>query len=124
MSTGKPAGKRSTGVTEVKLMLTAGTLAATLLGWAALALRSEAAQPAQPKTDEGPVAVPPSLAFLAEPLPTVAAPGQPILGITAEATPTGLRSVDAPPPVQVITVSRPSGGGSGGSGTGQTASSQ
>jgi hypothetical protein len=109
-------------VTEVKLLLTAGTLAATLLGWAALALRSEAAaEPAEPQ-DDGPVAIPPSMAFLAEPLPTVAVPGG---GTPAESTATGLRSVDAPPPVQIITITKPSSGGSGGGGgKGRTSSSR
>ena len=123
MSAPKPPGKRATGVTEVKLLLTAGTLAATLLGWAALALRSEAAGPAEPVAD-GPVALPPSLAFLAEPLPTVVVPPQLADSIPAAVTPTGLRSVDAPPPVQIITITKPSSGGSGGSGSGRTASSQ
>ncbi len=123
MSAPKPAGKRATGVTEVKLLLTAGTLAATLLGWAALALRSEAAGPVEPVAD-GPVALPPSLAFLAEPLPTVVVPPQLADSIPAAVTPTGLRSVDAPPPVQTITITKPSSGGSGGSGSGRTASSQ
>lgn len=126
MSGSKPAGKRPTGVTEVKLLLTAGTLAATLLGWAALALRSEAAagEPVEPQVD-GPVAVPPSMAFLAEPLPTVAVPGGSVEGATGATTPTGLRSVDAPPPVQIITVTKPSSGGSGGGkGGGRTASSR
>jgi hypothetical protein len=125
MSAPKPKGKRATGVTEVKLLLTAGTLAATLLGWAALALRSEAApaEPVEPQAD-GPVAVPPSLAFLAEPLPTVVVPPQLADSIPAAVTPTGLRSVDAPPPVQTITITKPSSGGSGGSGSGRTASSQ
>ena len=123
MSGSKPAGKRPTGVTEVKLLLTAGTLAATLLGWAALALRSEAAGPVEAKTD-GPVAIPPSLAFLAEPLPTVVVPPQLADSLPAAVTPTGLRSVDAPPPVQTITITKPSSGGSGGTGSGRTASSQ
>jgi hypothetical protein len=123
MSGSKPAGKRPSGVTEVKLLLTAGTLAATLLGWAALAVRSEAAGQVEPKTD-GPVAVPPSLAFLAEPLPTVVVPPQLADSLPAEVTPTGLRSVDAPPPVQIITITKPSSGGSGGSGSGRTASSR
>jgi hypothetical protein len=123
MSGSKPAGKRPTGVTEVKLLLTAGTLAATLLGWAALAMRSEAAGPVEAKTD-GPVAIPPSLAFLAEPLPTVVVPPQLADSLPAAVTPTGLRSVDAPPPVQTITITKPSSGGSGGSGSGRTASSQ
>lgn len=123
MSAPKPPGKRATGVTEVKLLLTAGTLAATLLGWAALALRSEAAGPVEAKTD-GPVAIPPSLAFLAEPLPTVVVPPQLADSLPAAVTPTGLRSVDAPPPVQTITITKPSSGGSGGTGSGRTASSQ
>jgi hypothetical protein len=123
MSGSKPAGKRPTGVTEVKLLLTAGTLAATLLGWAALAMRSEAAGPVEAKTD-GPVAIPPSLAFLADPLPTVVVPPQLADSLPAAVTPTGLRSVDAPPPVQTITITKPSSGGSGGSGSGRTASSQ
>lgn len=123
MSTGKPAGKRLTGVTEVKLLLTAGTLAATLLGWAALAMRSEAAGRVEPKAD-GPAALPPSLAFLAEPLPTVVVPPQLADSLPAAVTPTGLRSVDAPPPVQIVTVNQPSSGGSGGSGSGRTASSR
>jgi len=123
MSAPKSTGKRPTGVTEVKLLVTAGTLAATLLGWAALAMRSEAAAPVEPKTD-GPVALPPSLAFLAEPLPTVVVPAQLADSLPAAVTPTGLRSVDAPPPVQTITITKPSSGGSGGSGSGRTASSQ
>ncbi len=126
MSAPKPAGKRPTGVTEVKLLLTAGTLAATLLGWAALALRSEAAaaEPFEPQVD-GPIAIPPSMAFLAEPLPTVAVPGGAVGGVSAEPTPSGLRSVDAPPPVQIITITKPSSGGSGGGGgKGRTSSSR
>jgi hypothetical protein len=112
-------------VTEVKLLLTAGSLAATLLGWGALARQSEAAQDLEP-VEADPPGVPPALAFLADPLPTVAVP-EAAAGSTAAADSsqgTALRSVDAPPPVQIITISKPSSNNSAGGGGGRTRSSQ
>jgi hypothetical protein len=124
--TGPRSGpKGPSGVTEVKLMLTAGSLAATLLGWGALARQSEASQDLDPVEGAPPV-VPPALAFLADPLPTVAVPGE-MAGAASAADPgqgPALRSVDAPPPVQIITVSRPSSNNSSGGGGGRTQSSR
>jgi hypothetical protein len=115
----KPTRSNSTGIREVKLLITTGALAATMLGWAILALRGEASEDVDP-IEAAPPAVPPAFAFLAEPLPTVAAPGM------AAGNPAavefdqagGLRSVSAPPPVQIITITKPSSGGSGGGGGG------
>jgi hypothetical protein len=125
MSTSKPGGRNPAGITEVKLMLTAGSLAMTLLGWGALAVQSEASQEVEP-VEGPPPAVPPAFAFLADPLPTVAAPAE-ASGIAATGDPgqaAALRSVDAPPPVQIITVSKPSGGNAARGGGGRTQSSR
>jgi hypothetical protein len=126
MSPSKPGARSADGVTEVKLLLTAGSLAATLLGWGALAVRTDASQDVDP-IDAPPPAVPPAFAFLADPLPTVVVPAGGA-GAAAAADPSpgaSLRSVDAPPPVQIITISKPSSGNSsrGGGGGGRTRSS-
>ena len=112
-------------MTEVKLLLTAGSLAATLLGWGALAKQSEAAQELEP-VQADPPSVPPALAFLADPLPTVAVP-EASAGSAAAVDPgqgPALRSVDAPPPVQIITISKPSNNNRSGGGGGRTQSSK
>ncbi|MCJ7513613.1 MAG: hypothetical protein MUO23_11665 [Anaerolineales bacterium] len=124
MSERKPGSKRPSGVTEVKLLITTGTLAVSLLGWAALAVRSEASGSVDP-VEASPPAVPPSLAFLMEPLPTVVVPESLAGTIGSPAASPGLRTVDAPPPVQVITITKPSSGGrSSGGGSGRTQSSK
>jgi hypothetical protein len=125
MSGPKSGARSATGVTEVKLLLTAGSLAATLLGWGALARQSEASPEVEP-VEGSPPGVPPAFAFLADPLPTVAAPAE-AAGAAASAIPgqgTTLRTVSAPPPVQIITISKPSGGNPSRGGGGRTQSSR
>jgi hypothetical protein len=125
MSPSKPGARSASGVTEVKLLVTASSLAVTLLGWGALAVRSAAAPDVDP-VDAPPPAVPPAFAFLADPLPTVVVPGGAAgaaVGVDSSQAPS-LRSVDAPPPVQIITVSKPSSDSSPRRGGGRTQSSR
>jgi hypothetical protein len=110
MSGPKSTAGRSSGLTEVKLLFTAGSLAMILLGWGALAAQAKPSQDEDP-IEGPPPGVPPSFAFLADPLPTMIVPPLQAGAATAVAgQTTGLRSVDAPPPVQIITISRPSSG--------------
>jgi hypothetical protein len=118
-----PAG-RTSGLTEVKLLFTAGSLATILLGWGALATQAKAPLEGDP-VEEPPSAVPPSFAFLADPLPTIAVPGrQAGQAVVTESGPATLRAVDAPPPVQIITITKPGGGNNSGGGGGRTQSSK
>ena len=125
MTAPKSSPRAPHGVTEVKLLLTSGSLAAILLGWGGLAAEGKASQDSEP-VEGPPPAVPPAFAFLADPLPTVVVP-EALAGNPAAADPaagTTLRSVDAPPPVQIITISKPSSGNSSGGGGGRTRSSR
>lgn len=121
----KRSSGRPSALTEVKLLFTAGSLATILLGWGALAAQAKPSQDVDP-LEEPPPVVPPSFAFLADPLPTVAVPGR-MAGnadVTESGQATALRAVDAPPPVQIITVSKPASGNSSRSGGGRTQSSK
>ena len=114
-----PSSKRTSGVGEIKVLITAGAMAATLAGWAALALQSERAAAEEPVVAPPPE-LPDTFAFLNEPLPTLVAPAV-LPGQTPGPAAVGssLRSVDAPPPVKIVTItkttssSRSSGGSSG-----------
>jgi hypothetical protein len=124
MPSPKASSGRTSGLTEVKLLFTAGSLATILLGWGALAVQARASQENDP-LEEPPPAVPPSFAFLAEPLPTIAVPAQ-SAGAVAEVVgqETALRAVSAPPPVQIITVNKPGGSNNSRGGGGRTQSSK
>jgi hypothetical protein len=102
----KNASSKSTnGVGEIKVLITAGAMAATLAGWAALA--SEASGVAEKPVPTPPPGLPASLQFLKDPLPTLVPPavqfGQ---APTGEAAEPSLRTVSAPPPVQIVTITQ------------------
>lgn len=119
MSERKTRSKQPSGLTEVKLLITTGTVAATLLGWGALALRKETADPMD-LAEANRTGLPPSLTFLGEPLPTVVVPQSLAGTMESPVAPQGLRTVDAPPPVKVITITKSASG----AGSGRTQSSR
>jgi hypothetical protein len=99
------------GVGEIKVLITAGAMAATLAGWAALAAESDT--PAEEPAPTPPTELPASLTFLEQPLPTLVAPGLDAAATpAADAPAAALRTVSAPPPVQIVTITQKDPGSS------------
>jgi hypothetical protein len=119
----KGSNQRNTGVTEIKVLITAGAMAATVAGWAALALQSERAAAEEPVVAPPPE-LPAAYSFLNEPLPTLVAPAVlPGQAPAADVANPSLRAVDAPPPVKIVTITRSSSSSGSSGSSGRTRSS-